>query len=105
MSDENPNPDKLSAATILVTLRSSKGDFHEYASKIARQRSLNGYYQELPDGLYKIHVEGDKSSIQALIGYMEMNKTFDKVDTVAIDQVMVSWSSYSSTYSDFTIKE
>ncbi|MBP1908210.1 hypothetical protein [Methanolobus bombayensis] len=46
-----------------------------------------------------------KSSIQALIGYMEMNKTFDKADTVAVDDVIVSWSSYSSSYSDFTVKE
>jgi acylphosphatase len=105
MSDENQKSGNFSAATILVKLRSSKGDFHEYAAKNARQRSLNGYSQELSDGLYKVFVEGDKSSIQALIGYMEMNKTFDKIDTVAVDDVIVSWSSYSSTYSDFSIKE
>ncbi|MDK2940294.1 MAG: hypothetical protein PWQ51_2459 [Methanolobus sp.] len=105
MSDENPNPENLSAATILVKLRNLKGDFHEYASTIAGQRSLNGYSQKLSDDLYKVVVEGEKSSIQALIGYMEMNKTFDKSDTVAIDDVIVSWSSYSSSYSDFSIRE
>ncbi|WMW24294.1 acylphosphatase [Methanolobus sediminis] len=104
MSDET-NSENLSAATILVKLRSPKGDFHEYASKIASQRSLKGYSQDISDGLYKVVVEGEKSSIQALIGYMEMNKTFDKSDTVAVDDVIVSWSSYSSTYSDFSVKE
>lgn len=105
MPDELTNTENLSSATILVKLRSLKGDFHEYAFKNATQRSLTGYSQELSEGLYKIFVEGEKSSIKALIGYMEMNKAFDKVDTIAVDDVMVSWSSYSSTYSDFSIKE
>jgi acylphosphatase len=99
------NSENLSAATILVKLRSSKGNFHEYASKNARQRSLNGYSQELSDGLYKVFVEGKKSSIQALIGYMEMNKAFDKVDEITVEDVIVSWSSYSSTYSGFSVMD
>lgn len=105
MSDKNPIPENLSAATILVKLKNSKGDFDDYISKIATQRSLNGYSRDLSDGLYKVIVEGEKSSIQALIGYMEMNKTFDKSDSVAVDDVIVSWSSYSSKYSDFTIRD
>ena len=105
MSGANKTPEFLSSATILVKLRSLKGDFHDYISKIATQRSLNGYSQDLSDGLYKVVIEGEKSSIQALIGYMEMNKTFDRSDSVAIDDVIVSWSSYSSKYSDFTIRD
>ena len=104
MPDGTANNENLTSATILVKLRNLKGDFHEYASENATQRSLTGYSQELSEGLFKVFVEGEKSSIQALIGYMEMNKAFDKVDEIAVDDVMVSWSSYSSTYSDFGIK-
>jgi hypothetical protein len=36
---------------------------------------------------------------------MEMNKAFDKVDEITVEDVIVSWSSYSSTYSGFSVKE
>ncbi|WP_340819073.1 acylphosphatase [Methanolobus sp. WCC4] len=105
MQDSETGSENLSSATILVTLRNSKGDFHKYASDNAYQRSLTGYSQELPEGLYKVHLEGEKSDISAFIGYLEMNRAFDKVDTIAVEDVMVSWSSYSGKYSDFSVME
>jgi acylphosphatase len=105
MSDEKTNPENLVSATILVQLRNSKGDFHEYASKNAMQLSLTGYSQDLSDGLYKVFVEGEKSSIQSFIGYMEMNKAFAGMDKIDVGDIMVSWSSHTGSYSDFSIKE
>lgn len=105
MQDNETSSKDLASTVILVKLTNIRGDFHKYASENARQRSLTGFSQELSDGLYKILVEGDKSSINALIGYLEVNKAFDKVDAFVVEDVMVSWSSYSGKYSDFSIDE
>ncbi|SFM89571.1 acylphosphatase [Methanolobus profundi] len=105
MQENETSSNTLSAATILVKVRNLRGSFHEYASENARQRSLTGFSQELSDDLYKIFVEGEKSDISALIGYLEVNKAFDKVDAFVVEDVIVSWSSYSGKYSDFSINE
>ncbi|MEZ5334847.1 MAG: acylphosphatase [Methanolobus sp.] len=100
MQDDKPNSEKLAAATIFFTGKVPGGDFNKYAIENADHLSLTGYGETLPDGWFKIYAEGEKSSVQSLIGYLEMSSAFHKVD-----HVQVAWSDYKGQYSGFSIKE
>lgn len=100
MQNNTATSENLAAATIFFTGKVPGGDFGKYATENAEHLSLTGFGQALPDGWFKIFAEGEKSSVQSLIGFIEMSSAFHK-----IDNVQVAWSDYKGQYSDFTIKE
>lgn len=73
--------------------------FRAFVSRHARELGLTGYVRNLPEGTVEVKAEGTRSKLEKLIGYLKTGPPGAKVD-----KVVTSWSEYTGSYSDFTIR-
>ncbi|WP_342305928.1 acylphosphatase [Methanolobus sp. ZRKC5] len=99
MQDDKSYAEEFSSAIILVKGKVQGVYFRKFTMENAKKLGLTGFAQNLPDGRVKVFAEGKTPSIQKLINYLDIGPALARVDDLDI-----SWSSFSSEYSDFDIK-
>ncbi|MDY0388100.1 MAG: acylphosphatase [Methanolobus sp.] len=99
MQNDTSYAEELSSATIIVKGKVQGVYFRKFTLENAKKLELAGFAQNLPDGRVKVFAEGKKSSILQLVDYLNIGPALARVDDLDI-----SWSSFSSEYLDFNIK-
>jgi len=73
--------------------------FRAYASRRAKELGLTGYVRNLPGGAVEVQAEGERKQLEELIDYLKAGPPAAKVE-----RVVTSWSEYTGSYSEFSIR-
>lgn len=73
--------------------------FRAYASRRAKELGLTGYVRNLPRGAVEVQAEGERKQLEELIDYLKAGPPAAKVE-----RVVTSWSEYTGSYSEFSIR-
>jgi len=74
--------------------------FRDFTSRRARELGVTGYVRNLPGGrTVAVQAEGDMKKLGALIGYLKIGPPGARIDNMD-----VSWSEYTGSYSRFGIR-
>ena len=74
--------------------------FRAFTSRYARELGLIGYVRNLPDWkAVEVQAEGERDKLERLIEQLTAGPPGAKVE-----RVETSWSEYSDSYSDFSIR-
>jgi acylphosphatase len=71
--------------------------FRAFVSENARKLGLTGFVRNMPDGTVEAVAEGEKDSLEKLLGLMREGSPAARVDRVA-----AQWSDYSGEYRRFS---
>ena len=74
--------------------------FRAFVNRLATRLGLTGYVCNLPGGeAVEVHAEGEKKHLEELIGYLKIGPPGAKVE-----KIETSWSEYSGSYPNFSIR-
>ena len=74
--------------------------FRAFVQRQANRLGLTGYVRNLPGGeSVEVHAEGKKQKLEELIGYLKSGPPGAK-----IEKLETSWSEYSGSYPNFSIR-
>lgn len=72
--------------------------FRYYTFKRAREIGVTGYVKNLPDGTVEIEAEGDRAEVEELIEAVKVGPR-----AAVVNDVSISWETYSGEYNDFSV--
>jgi acylphosphatase len=72
--------------------------YRENTRRWASSKGLKGWVKNLLDGRVEALVEGDKESIQTLIGQMREGPPMARVETIEVE-----WEEYKGEFPDFFV--
>ncbi|MBA7685367.1 Acylphosphatase [subsurface metagenome] len=74
--------------------------FRAFTSRRATELGLTGYVCNLPGReAVEVNAEGERKQLEKLIGYLKVGPPGAKVE-----KVVISWSEYTGSYSQFSIR-
>ena len=74
--------------------------FRVFASRQAKKLGATGYVRNLPGGIaVEVEAEGERSKLEELIDHLKVGPPGARVE-----RVETTWSDYTGTYSDFSIR-
>jgi len=74
--------------------------FRAFVHRQANRLGLTGYVCNLPSGrAVEVHAEGERKRLEELISYLKIGPPGAKVE-----RVETSWSEYTGSYTDFSIR-
>jgi acylphosphatase len=73
--------------------------FRDFTYRRARELGLTGYVRNLPSRAVEVLAEGERINLEKLIGHLKTGPP-----GAAVENVEVSWSEYTGSYSHFGIK-
>lgn len=73
--------------------------FRDFVQEHAERLSLNGYVRNLPDGSVEIEAEGERHKLEDLVKHLKIGPP-----VAGVDKVIIQWSEYKGSYSDFRIR-
>lgn len=85
-------------ARILVSGRVQGVFYRDNTQRWASSKGLTGWVRNLPDGRVEALVEGDKESIQTLIGQMREGPPMARIENIE-----VGWEEFKGEFPDFRI--
>lgn len=85
-------------ARIFVSGRVQGVFYRDNTRRWASSKELKGWVRNLPDGRVEALVEGDKESIQTLIGQMREGPPMARIDNMEVE-----WEEFKGEFSDFRI--
>jgi acylphosphatase len=92
------------AADVVVTGRVQGVGYRAFAERCARRQGHAGYVMNLPDGRVRLHAEGDRPSIEALLPDLRRGPRLAVVTDVAVTW-MVATGHYDSFDTRFQERE
>ena len=97
---DDPVNDALAAAQITVEGRVQGVGFRDYTQRRATDLGLSGYVLNLADGRVRVHAEGPRMALEALVRDLERGPRASRVERVAL-----AWSAASGRHATFDIVE
>jgi acylphosphatase len=79
--------DQRAAALIVVAGRVQGVGYRAFAERCARRLGVDGYVTNLPDGRVRVHAEGVRPSIEALLAELRQGPRLAQVADVALTWV------------------
>jgi len=73
--------------------------FRAFVEERAEQLNLTGYVRNRPGSVVEVNVEGEKPSLEKLVGYLQTGPPGARVDDVKI-----SWAEYTGNHSNFSVR-
>ena len=74
--------------------------FRAFVSRQAAELGLTGYVRNLPSGeAVEVKAEGERKQLQKLLSYLKVGPP-----PASVDRVVIHWSKYTGSYSDFMIR-
>lgn len=73
--------------------------YRAFTENSAKQLGIMGYVRNLPQGTVEIDAEGDRESLEKLIGSLQQGPSGSMVA-----HLKVTWSDYTKCYSSFEIR-
>ena len=73
--------------------------FRAFVEERAEKLNLTGYVRNRPGGVVEVNVEGEKPSLEKLVGYLKTGPHGARVDDVKI-----SWAEYTGNHSNFSVR-
>ena len=74
--------------------------FRSFVSRQATGLGLTGYVRNLPGGeAVEVQAEGERNKLEELIGYLKVGPP-----TAKVKKVVTNWSTYTGSYSRFSIR-
>jgi acylphosphatase len=72
--------------------------YRAFVQERAVQLHLAGFVRNLHGGTVEVDAEGEKQSLEKLVGYLQAGPPGSRVDSVATE-----WASYTGNYRDFKV--
>jgi acylphosphatase len=88
-----------SGAQILVEGRVQGVGYRAFVERRAARLGLVGYVMNLPDGRVRVHVEGDRGSIESLLAELAAGPRQARVE-----RTDVRWLTPSGAFTGFTVR-
>jgi acylphosphatase len=88
--------DSRAAAQIVVSGRVQGVGYRAFAERSAQRLGLAGYVMNLPDGRVRLHAEGPRPSIDALVADLRQGPRL-----AAVTQVALTWITPSDRFHSF----
>ena len=73
--------------------------FRAFVQRWAEQLRLTGYVRNLPDGTVEVRVEGERTQLEKMVGYLE-----EGPPPARVDKVVTSWAEYTGNFSGFSVR-
>lgn len=73
--------------------------FRAFVQRWAEQFKLTGYVRNLPDGTVEVRVEGERTQLEKMVGYLEKGPP-----PARVDKVVTSWAEYTGNCSGFSVR-
>ncbi len=98
-ADKNNGPQEKARAHLFVSGRVQGVFFRENAKKKAEKLSVLGWIKNLKDGRVEAILEGDESSVAALVKWAARGPFWAKVENLE-----TNWENYQAEFNSFEIK-
>ncbi len=73
--------------------------FRAFVQRWAEQLKLTGYVRNLRDGTVEVKVEGERTQLEKMVGYLEKGSP-----PARVDKVVTSWAEYTGNFSGFSVR-
>ena len=91
---------ELASVRVIVYGRVQGVYFRAFTSRCARELGLSGYVRNLPDWKeVEVQAEGERNKLERLIDRLKVGPPGARVE-----KVETSWSEYTGSYSDFSVR-
>ncbi len=88
----------MTAAEITVTGTVQGVGYRWFCHRQATTLNLTGWVKNLSDGSVRLHVEGERTSIESLVPILRTGPA-----SAEVDQVSIQWLNYSGKHHSFEI--